>query len=199
MLTDAAFMDQLRCGDAAAWHRLAVKFRQPLRHAAAVALPRDVVCRADASDVVQQTFSEANRSFADFRGHTMRELHDWLMAILDHNVRDAVREHVLAQRRSVKSERRLNDSSQARANPRGNLVAEVTPPILAAYRGELHERLHAALARLPERQQLAVRLRHLEGQPLDEIAAQLACTKQAAAAIIARGLRALRAVLGDIT
>jgi RNA polymerase sigma-70 factor (ECF subfamily) len=199
MSADAAFLDQLRRGDDLTWHDLAVNFRPSLRRAAAAALPRDVACRADASDVVQETFVEASRSFGDFRGNSTAELYEWLRAILEHNVQDTIREHMLAQRRSVKAERRLDNSSQARARISDQLASEVTPPIMVAYRGELNERLRAALDALPERQQKAVRLRHLQARHLDEIATELGCTIQAAAAIIARGLRGLRAALGDIS
>ncbi len=194
---DAAFVDQLRRGDAAAWHLLAVTFRHRLRDAAASALPPDVTCRADASDMVQQTFAEANESFAAFRGNTLAELFEWLTAILDHNVKDAIRQHVLAQRRSVKSECRLDDSSQANGNWDGLCAADQTPPSMVADREEAQQRLRGALDDLPARQRAAVRLRHLDGRPLADIATELGCTKQAAAAVIARGLRGLRAALID--
>jgi RNA polymerase sigma-70 factor (ECF subfamily) len=199
MSADAAFVNQLRCGEAAAWDQLATTFRHRLRSAAALALPRDVACRADASDVVQQTLAEANQSFAEFRGNSLPELFEWLCAILDHNVKDTIREHLLAQRRSVKSEFRLDDSSEAHAKWNGFHESNITPPSEAAQRGELRERISTALNQLPARQHAAVRLRHLQGRPLDEIAAELECSKQAAAAIIARGLRGLRAALSDIS
>jgi DNA-directed RNA polymerase specialized sigma24 family protein len=41
-------------------------------------------------------------------------------------------------------------------------------------------------------------MRHFESRPLAEIAAELDCTPQAAAAAIARGLRALREQLQDL-
>jgi DNA-directed RNA polymerase specialized sigma24 family protein len=41
-------------------------------------------------------------------------------------------------------------------------------------------------------------MRHLEGRPLADIAAVLGCNSQAAAAVIARGLRNLREALPDI-
>jgi DNA-directed RNA polymerase specialized sigma24 family protein len=41
-------------------------------------------------------------------------------------------------------------------------------------------------------------MRHLEGRPLTDIAAELGCNAQAAAAVIARGLRNLRQALQNI-
>jgi RNA polymerase sigma-70 factor (ECF subfamily) len=55
--------------------------------------------------------------------------------------------------------------------------------------GAVH--LAEALARLPERQAEAVRLRYLEGMSLAETADRLACTEAAVKALVARGLSAL--------
>ncbi len=195
---NAALLDRLRQGDAEAWNILAAIFRQRLRDLAASGLPPEIACRADASDMVQQTLAEANESITAFRGDSMPELHEWLAAILNHNVSDAVREHVIAERRTVKAECRLDDGSQGGAEWDGVCAADQTPPSAAAARQETQERLRAALECLPPRQREAVRLRHLEGRPLAEIAAELDCTVQAAAAVIARGLRNLRAALIDV-
>ena len=83
MSADAVHLDRLRRGDSQAWQELAVTFRKRLRDLAASALPAEVACRTDASDMVQQSLAEANKSFADFRGNTLTELFDWLSAIVD--------------------------------------------------------------------------------------------------------------------
>jgi RNA polymerase sigma-70 factor (ECF subfamily) len=172
-------------------------FRQRLRSLAACALPVEIACREDASDIVQQTFAEAAQAFDGFRGRSLPELYAWLAAILTHNVSDAVRRHLGADGRSVAAECRLDNSSQAGAGWEGVCAADQTSPSMAAVRGEAHERLELAIQQLPVRQSQAVRMRHLEGKPLAEIAAELGCTVPAAAAVIARGLRALREALGE--
>ena len=53
-------------------------------------------------------------------------------------------------------------------------------------------RLAAVLESLPEMQCEAVRLRHLEGWPVEEIARELELSISAAAGLIKRGLRAMR-------
>jgi RNA polymerase sigma-70 factor (ECF subfamily) len=174
---------------------VAETFRQRLRNLAASALPAEVACRADASDVVQQSFAEANESFTAFRGNSLPELLDWLAAIVTNNVTDVIRQHVLAKRRTVNVEHRLDDSSQIGAEWHRVCAADQTPPSAVAARNESHERLHTALEFLPPRQREAVRLRHLEGRSLVDIAIKLKCTRQAAAATIARGLRRLREAL----
>jgi RNA polymerase sigma-70 factor (ECF subfamily) len=197
MVVDASLLDRLRGGHSDAWCDVATAFRQQLRDLAASALPTGVACRADASDMVQLSLAEASQSFAAFRGNSLPELFDWLAAIVSHNVTDAIRQHVLAQRRTINAELRLDDSSQNRAAFDRLYTADHTPPSSAAARKESHERLSAALDRLPVRQRDAVRLRHLDGRSLPDIAIQLGCTQQAAAATIARGLRALRKALRE--
>src|SRR4051812_32766479 len=89
---DVVLLDRLRRGDSQAWQDVAETFRQRLRNLAASALPAEVDCRADASDVVQQSFAEANESFTAFRGNSLPELFDWLATIVSNNVTDAIRQ-----------------------------------------------------------------------------------------------------------
>ncbi|WP_281842641.1 RNA polymerase sigma factor [Sinisalibacter aestuarii] len=56
--------------------------------------------------------------------------------------------------------------------------------------------LEAALAELPERQRIAVTLRHLEGQTNPEIAEVLEISVEAVESLTARGKRTLAALLG---
>ena len=195
---NAALLNRLRQGDSEAWSTVAVSFRQQLRALAAATLPAEVGCRTDASDMVQQTLVEANESFATFRGDSLAELFVWLAAILNHNVSDAVRHHLLARRRTVRVECRLNDSSHGSPGWEGVSAADQTSPSMAVSRGEAEMRLRDAIESLPPRQCQAVHMRHLEGRPLASIAAKLDCSVPAAAAVIARGLHALREVLRDV-
>jgi RNA polymerase sigma-70 factor (ECF subfamily) len=62
-------------------------------------------------------------------------------------------------------------------------------------RGEEAERLSRALVALPDDQREAVRLRHLEGWPLADIARHLGRTPAATAGLIKRGMQTLRRLL----
>jgi RNA polymerase sigma-70 factor (ECF subfamily) len=188
----AKTLTRLRAGDDDAWHSLSAAFRQRLRELAAAKLPAELRSRIDASDVVQETLAEANASIAAFQGRSLLELFAWMAAILNHNVTDAIREHLLAECRAVSAQWNVDGGSNTGAGWQAACVADQTTPRTAAVRAESSERLLAAIEELPLRQREAVRMRHLEGRPLSEIAARLRCTKQAAAAAIARGLRTLR-------
>ena len=194
----SAMLSRLRGGDDEAWRALSGMFRQRLGELAESKLPAEMMSRVDASDIVQETLAEANQSFATFQGRSLPELFAWLAAILNHNVTDAVREHLLAQCRMVSSECHSDGISNPGAGWQPAFVADQTSPSMAAARGEAQEQLRIALETLPPRQRDAVRMRHLEGRPLAEIAAELRCTKQAAAQAIARGLRSLRGALSEL-
>ena len=196
-LSESALVERLFAGDQGAWRLLSEAVRPQLRDTAAAALPMEMRGRADASDIVQQTLVEANGAMRRFHGRSMPELVAWLTAILNNNVNDAVRRHVLAERRSVKREIRFEDSSSGGPGWNGVCAADQTSPSMAVSRDEVCGQLRDVLETLPTRQRDAVRLRHLEGRTLAEIAAALDCTTQAAAALIARGLRALGHLLDD--
>src|SRR4051794_37311480 len=57
--------------------------RQYLLLVANHAMEPDLLRKADASDIVQETFLEAQRSFPHFRGRTKPELISWLRRILE--------------------------------------------------------------------------------------------------------------------
>ena len=199
MPDDVAPADDLlaraRRGDADALGRLLEAQRASLRQQAERQLHGRLAARVDPSDVIQQTFLEAHRCFAQFEGGRGPEWEAWLRRILDHRIALAVRDHVLLQKRDLRREQPLDDSGSPGAGP--ELAAGHSSPSQRAIRGEEVQRLVAALAVLPPDQREAVRLRHLEGQPLDAIARQMGRSLAATAGLIKRGLQALRAQMRD--
>jgi RNA polymerase sigma-70 factor (ECF subfamily) len=72
------------------------------------------------------------------------------------------------------------------------LDAGLSSPSEKAIRGEEEHRLAEALTTLPADQREAVRLRHLEGWALADIARSLGRSPAATAGLIKRGMQALR-------
>jgi RNA polymerase sigma-70 factor (ECF subfamily) len=151
-----------------------------------------IAVRVDASDVIQQTFLEAYRSFAQFTGQGPRELAAWLRAILDNKVAATIRDHTLLQKRNLGREQSLDDSQGKGAPLKQEFDVGFSTPSQKAIRGEEAERLSRALTTLPPNQREAVRLRHLEGWALADIAAHLGRSTAATAGLIKRGMHALR-------
>jgi RNA polymerase sigma-70 factor, ECF subfamily len=186
-----ALLLRARAGDPEALGRLLEAQRAALHRLAERQLGGPIAARVDASDLIQQTFLEAHRSFGQFAGQDVRELTAWLQGILDHKVAGAIRDHTLLQKRAVRRERSLDDS-QAGAPLKQGLDAGLSSPSQKAIRGEEAQRLARALEALPDDQREAVRLRHLEGWALADIARHLGRTPGATAGLIKRGMQALR-------
>jgi RNA polymerase sigma-70 factor (ECF subfamily) len=173
-------------------------FRDYLRLLARLQLGSDVQRHLDPSDVVQQTFLEAQQKRHQFRGQSEAELAAWLRQILAHNLADAVRALSRAKR-DVGRERSLSaalEESSARLD--AWLAAEQSSPSEHVQRQERAVRLAQAVAELPEAQREAVILRHLQGWSLADIARQLNRSPAAVAGLLQRGLQQLRVLLQDL-
>src|SRR5262249_57318434 len=107
-------------------------------------------------------------------------------------VAGAVRDHTLLLKRDVRREQSLDDSQGGQGPLKQQLDAGLSTPSEKAIRGEEELRLAEALATLPADQREAVRLRHLEGWALADIAQHLGRSPAATAGLIKRGRPALR-------
>jgi RNA polymerase sigma-70 factor (ECF subfamily) len=116
----------------------------------------------------------------------------WLQIILDHKVAGAIRDHTLLQKRDVHRDRSMDDSHGGGATLKQKLAAGYSSPSQKAIRQEETQLLARALRVLPDDQREAVRLRHLEGWALADIARHLGRTPGATAGLIKRGMHALR-------
>jgi RNA polymerase sigma-70 factor (ECF subfamily) len=196
MKDDAVAADELlgqaRRGDREALGRLLEAQRTALHRLAEGRLGERIEVRVAASDIIQQTFLEAHRSFEQFAGRDARDLAAWLQGILDHKVAGAVRDHALLLKRDVRREQSMDDSQGGKAPLKQQLDAGHSSPSEKAIRGEEELRLTEALATLPDDQREAVRLRHLEGWALADIARHLGRSPAATAGLIKRGMQTLR-------
>ncbi len=187
-----ALLEQARRGDREALGRLLEAQRRALYRLAERQLDGRIAVRIDASDIIQQTFLEAHRSFQQFAGQDARQLTAWLEGILDHKVAGAIRDHALLQKRNVRRDRSMDDSHGGMAPLKQELDGGLSTPSQKAIRGEQEQLLMQALNVLPNDQREAVRLRHLEGWALSDIARHLGRSPSATAGLIKRGMQALR-------
>ena len=185
-------LQQARRGDREALGRLLEAQRAVLHRLAAGRLGERIEVRVNVSDIIQQTFLEAHRSFRQFAGRDARELAAWLQGILDHKVAGAVRDHTLLQKRDVRREQSMDDSQGGKGPLKQQLDAGISSPSEKAIREEEERRLTEALTALPADQREAVRLRHLEGWALADIARHLGRSPAATAGLIKRGMQTLR-------
>ncbi len=121
--------------------------------------------KVGASDLVQDTYLEAQRDFGQFRGQTEAEFYGWLQGILANRLSNNARRYVQTQRRAVDREVRLPDAQGAIENVRDSAAT----PGAAYFAAE--ERLHVrmALARMDESMRSVLIERTWRGDSFAEI------------------------------
>ncbi len=195
----ADLIARARRGDERALGRLLEQSRNYLKLLARLQIDRQLQCKADGSDLVQETFMEALRDFAGFRGDSEAEWLAWLRRILASNLANLVRRYRGTRRRDVRLERTLAadvDHSSA-ALDRALVARQQAAPWEQAARREQSVVLADVLERLPPDYREAIVLRQLEGHSFPEVARRMGRTVDSVKKLWVRGLTRLREVLGD--
>lgn len=164
------------------------QYRSYLRLRARLDLDPQLHGKLDLSGVVQLTLLEAHRALSEFRGGTEAELISWLQQILERNLLDELRR----LRRAKYDAARDCPIDEISGRFSLKLATGHTSPFSRASRHEELLQLAAALEQLPEDQQAAIVLHHLQGMPLAEVARQMERSKPAVAGLLHRGMMRLR-------
>lgn len=154
-------------------------------------LPTDLRAKGGASDLVQETFLEAQRDFLQFQGTTEAELLAWLRRRLLNNVGHFLRRYRSTAKRAVGREVALAAEGSSES-PAGGLAADVPSPSDEAVRREQAESLHRALQRLPEDHRRVIVLRYLEERSFEEIGGMMGRSPDAARKLWSRAMGRLR-------
>lgn len=180
---DDTLMAAVAAGDSRALRTLVERWA-PRVEAFAV---RSLARRDDAQDIVQETFVRVHRAAARYRGGG--RFASWLFRIAGNLVRQELRR------------RRVRGWFGGASDPDDAAILASLPapkhfdpdsPLRIAERRAL---LARALARLPERQRMAVLLHYFEEMPVRDVATALQVSEHAAESLLARGMAALRNVL----
>ena len=142
--------------------------------------------KGGASDLVQETFLEAQRDFAQFHGASGDELCAWLRRLLLNNLANFTRLYRGTDKRDVGREVPLEAAAPGRADP--GLLAAAPSPSGAAVANEQAEVVRAALTRLPEEYRQVLVWRYQEGRSFEDIGQRLQRTANAARKLFARAL-----------
>lgn len=192
----AELLERARIGDREAVGQLLDGYRPWLRLLAKRQIGRRLEKRLDASDVIQQTCLSAVAKIELFNGHTEAEFVAWLRRIHECNLQNVVRDNVIRQKRAISREASINDSRHA------GLINELpilqSSPSQRVLQDERAVLLVRTLERLSEEQRDAIRLRYLEGLPVAKIAEEMNRSVHSIAGLIRRGLKSLRAELGNV-
>ncbi len=186
-------------GDGAALGVLLDGYRQYLMLLARLQIDRTLQVKLGASDVVQETFLEAHRDFAGFRGGSLGELVAWLRQILARNLANQVRHYRGTRRRDIRLEQgltvALGESSEHLAV---RLSSPVSSPSHAAGRAEAAVILADALGRLPPDYREVLILRNLEELTFPEVATRMGRSIDSVKKLWVRGLAQLRGLLPEM-
>ena len=171
-------------------------YREYLTLLARIQIGQRLQGKVDASDVVQETFLEAHRAFAQFRGATERELAEWLRRILASRLAKLVR-HYTTQRRDVRLERQLQEElDRSSAALDGAVLMTKSTPSQSVARREQSVILASALGRLPADYREVMILHHIEGQTFPEVARRMGRSVDSVKKLWIRALGKLRNALG---
>jgi RNA polymerase sigma-70 factor, ECF subfamily len=191
-------IERARGGDGIALGKLLKTVGTYLNLLASVQIGRGLQGKVDSSDIVQETFLEAHRQIANFRGVTEAELLAWLRRILAGQIALTLRKYLGTKGRDVRMERelvaRLDESSHALG---AQLAASASTPSQHASRREQAVLLADALSRLPEDYRRVIVLRHLEGLTFPEVAMRMERSEDSVQKLWVRSLGSLRQALGE--
>jgi RNA polymerase sigma-70 factor, ECF subfamily len=158
-----------RGGDRNALGRLLQTHWNPLWNQAAVQIDGNLRGKQAASDLVQETFLEAQRCFQSFRGSTPIELQAWLNTILANNIRDVWRKFARTQKRDLAIEMPLD--SVERGVTKKSIDSGSASALLQ--RQERIEHVQLILNALPSHYATVIRLRHWEALTFESIAVRM--------------------------
>jgi RNA polymerase sigma-70 factor (ECF subfamily) len=183
-------LTEARAGSREALGQLLETYRRYLLMVARRKLNADLRSKAGASDIVQQTFLEAQRDFGGFRGVTEAELLGWLRQILLNNLASFSRGFRETAKRKPAHEISL-EVCAALVSEGG--PTDATPaPLDEAITRERIEALRRALAGLPDDYCQVLLLRHQEGLSYEEIGRVLQRTPNATRKLWHRALERLQ-------
>jgi RNA polymerase sigma-70 factor (ECF subfamily) len=154
-------------------------------------MARDLQPKGDASDLVQETFLEAQRFFDRFEGHSGAELRAWLRVLLLHHTAKVGRRFRTTQKRRLAREVRLDFSNPLVATEGLPATGEPSPSahLLAQERQQV---LRQALDRLPDDYRRVMLLRYLKEMTFEEIGRDMRRSADAVRMLWARALERLK-------
>jgi RNA polymerase sigma-70 factor (ECF subfamily) len=154
-------------------------------------LDPDLRAKGGASDLVQETFLEAMRDFAQFGGTSETELRAWLRRMLLNNLGHFMRRYRATHKRAVGREVGLEGDGSADGVGAG-LGASIPSPSAHAMAHEQAAALQQALARLPEDYRQIIALRYQEKRSFEEIGRLMNRSPDAARKLWARAMERFR-------
>ena len=154
-------------------------------------LDRALRAKGGASDLVQETFLEAQRDFARFHGDSEPELLAWLRRLLLNNLANFARHYRQTDKRRLDREVGLGPQDSTGGTTPA-IPADTPSPSGHVMADEQRQELHAAMRRLPDDYRQVLALRYQEELSFDEIGARMHRTSNAVRKLWARAVERLQ-------
>jgi RNA polymerase sigma-70 factor (ECF subfamily) len=189
---------QARAGSPEALGQLLDGCRGYLLRIAREELDPRLQAKGGASDLVQETFLEAQRDFAAFTGESEAELLAWLRHRLRYRVAKFVRSYRQTAKRAAGREVSL-DAGGSSSVPGAVPIADQPSPSQCAVAGERDQLLEQAMEQLPAEYRRVLDLRYRERLSFEEIGRVLARTPNSARKFWAQAIERLKLELRAMT
>ncbi len=181
-----------RSGSSESLGSLLQTFRQYLAIIAEHGLQGDMRAKVSRSDVVQETFLDAQRDFGNFHGDSREQLEAWLRRILLNNLMNQRRRYRETQSRATRRESPLNVHELSRDR---QLASQDTSPSQRAVRNEESVALERALESLPQDYREVILLRNYQRLSFVDIGRRLDRSPDSARMLWARAFETLASLL----
>jgi RNA polymerase sigma-70 factor (ECF subfamily) len=189
----AEWLAAARAGSPEALGRVLELCRRYLLQVAGAELDPQLRAKLGASDLVQETFLEAQRVFDRFLGNSPAELRAWLRAILLNKVATHTRHYRATAKRQVGQEVGFNPDSERQAE----LTAMISTPSSLFAQKERALALTEAVQRLPEHYRQIIVWRQADNLSFEEMASRLGRSVDAVRKLWWRAVQQLQRELGD--
>ena len=158
-------------------------------------LDPNIRAKGGASDLVQETFLEAQRDFQQFRGTSEEELLAWLRQVLLNNLKNFARSYRQTAKRDVQREVKL-EAGRSTLNWRDGLPDCSATPSRVMMKEESVTSLNEAMSRLPHDYQQIILFRYQEEHTFDEISRLMDRTPNAVRKLWSRAIERLQKEMG---
>ena len=190
-------LERAGTGDPSAFEELFSRHRAKLRRAIAARMDRRVTGRADASDILQETYLEAFKRLPNYLEQKGMPFYAWLYWIAREKVLEMHRRHLGAQKRTVRYEVPLMPADSSAKFVKG-LIGSLPSPSQELARAELAAQLHEALEQLDPDESDLILWRHFEQLRASDMAQLLNITEAAANKRYLRAVEHLLKILNDL-
>jgi RNA polymerase sigma-70 factor, ECF subfamily len=188
----ASWLTEARAGSPDALGKLLEICRLYLLQVANGEMESRLQTKVGASDLVQETYLEAQRIFDRFHGSSPTELRAWLRAILLNKLATATRHYRDTAKRQVGREVAIDPQASSPVDP----ASPVNTASSIMIRQERMESLMAALGRLPEDYRQVIVWRQIEDLRFEEMATRLGRSVDAVRKLWWRAVQQLQTELG---